>query len=115
MTQIEMIAQYRAAPEHRQRYLLAVIRATFGKFANDLAREAVQIKTIGLRDAVQDMIASAIINVDDTMSDGSLTEWAADGINNQWEYIFVNSLQTDGIDLQWCERAYKWFHTRKAM
>jgi hypothetical protein len=114
-TQLEMIAEYRATSHHSQRYKLAVIRATFGKRATDLAREAFQIKTPGLRAAVQDMIASAIINADDTMSDGSLIEWLSDDIKNPWEYIFVNSLQTDGIEHEWRERAYRWFHTRKAM
>lgn len=115
MTQIEMIAAYRAANPSARRYLLAVIRATYGKLANDLAREAIQIQTSGLREAIQDMIGSAIINADDTMADGYAHDWVADGITNPWEYIFVASLQTDGIDHQWRERAYKWFHTRKAM
>lgn len=110
-----MIAAHRAAHPSAKRYLLAVIRATYGKIANDLAREAIQIKTAGLREAVQSMIGSAIINADDTMSDGSTDEWLSDGIENPWEYIFINSLQTDGIDHQWRERAYKWFRTRKAM
>lgn len=114
-TQTGMIADLRTAPKHEQRYKLAVIRATFGKLAADLAREAIQIKTAGLRAAVQGMIASAIINADDTMFDGSAYQWTIDNIQNPWEFVFVSSLQTDGVDREWQERAYKWFHVRKAM
>ena len=109
---LQMIANYRLCG--LTRYKLAIIRATYGKVASDLARDAIQIKTPGLRRAVQQIIASAIINADDTMADGSLIEWEADNIANPWAHVFICSLQTDSGEREW-DRAYKWFHTRKAM